>query len=68
MRVVVLSAEQCVERVSVRTELTKMLSGAILGELALAAAFVVTKNARSLQVSHYSRIAVRQRLFVHRKR
>ena len=42
--------EQRVERVGVRTEFTKMLSGATLGKLAPAPAFVVTKDARPLQV------------------
>ena len=60
--------EQRVERVGVRTEFTKMLSGATLGKLAPAPAFVVTKDARPLQVSHDRRIAVRWRLCVHKKR
>ena len=51
--------EQRVERVGVSTEFTKMLSGATLGKLAPAPAFVVTKDARPLQVSHDRRIAVR---------
>ena len=54
--------EKCIERVSVGAEVAEMLSGATLGELASAPAFVVAKETCSLQVSHDRGVAVRQRL------
>src|SRR5262245_14881197 len=59
--------EQRVECMSVGAELTEMLSGSALGELALAQAFVIAKHARSLQVPHNRGIGVLQRSCVHGK-
>jgi len=59
--------EQRVERVRVGAELTEMLSGSTLGELALAQTFVIAKDARSLQVPHCRGIGVLQRSCVHGK-
>src|SRR5215831_19383133 len=59
--------EQRVECMSIRAELTKMLSGSALGELALTQAFVIAKDARSLQVPHNRGIGVLQRSCVHGK-
>src|SRR5262249_5874109 len=59
--------EQRVECMSVAAELTEMLSGSALGELALAQAFVIAKHARSLQVPHNRGIGVVQPWCVHGK-